>query len=160
MVDKTWLENWYKNSDPWKYRSEPDDLYRKTFLCNIINSYNPKKVLDIGCGEGFITEGITAETVHGLELSDKAASRFAKRINRVLVPEAPYSLVLTAGTLYKEYDHVQIANWIYDSKPELVVVAGIKDWLIPYSFGKILEQYEFDYRGHLRQQVTVYETST
>lgn len=160
VFDKNWLESWYEKSDPWSYRSEGDDAYRKHFICNIIKVYSPSKVLDIGCGEGFITEAIEAKELHGLEISDKAASRLASHIKRILVPEGPYDLVLTAGTLYKEYDHSQISSWIKDANANIVVVAGIKDWLLPYSFGKVVEQYEFDYRGHLRQQVTVYETST
>lgn len=160
MIDLDWLEAWYEKSDPWGYRSEADDAYRKTFLCQLVNAYKPKKVLDIGCGEGFVTESINADELHGLEISDKAAARIPSHIKRVLAPEGSYDLVLTTGTLYKEYDHTQIAAWIKQADSRWVVVAGIKDWLLPYSFGKIVEQHEFDYRGHLRQQVTVYETST
>ena len=160
MFEKSWFESWYATKDPWSYRSISDDINRKNILLKTIAECGPHdKVLDIGCGEGFITESIDSHEVHGIEISDSAASRFAPHIKRVHSPEAPYSLTLTAGTLYKEYDHVSIARWVVQSKSRWVLVAGIKDWLIPYNFGNIINQFEFDYRGNLRQQVTLYETS-
>lgn len=161
MFSKDWFETWYDKADPWSYRSNSDDIRRKKYILNLVEKYGPfDRAIDIGCGEGFITEDIKATEVYGLEISDKAAARFKPNVKRALVPEGKYDLVLTAGTLYKEYDHAQIASWITNCASRIVIVAGIRDWLIPYNFGTEIESFELEYRDYLTQKITVYEIST
>jgi SAM-dependent methyltransferase len=65
----------YNNPDPWNYRTTPDDQIRKEKIL----SYIPIKlcsILDLGCGEGFITEELKARRrVVGIDISEKALKR-------------------------------------------------------------------------------------
>jgi hypothetical protein len=65
---------------------------------------------------------------------------------------------MTTGTLYSQYNHEYIANTIKSCAVKYILVAGIKDWLIDYKFGKIVHDEEFQYREYT-QRVIVYEVS-
>jgi len=158
MQTKEELEKWYKTPDPWAYQSTQDDQYRKDQILNML----PRKytrALDIGCGEGFVTRDLPAIDIHGIELSDLAASRLPWNIRRIHVPEGMYDLVMTTGTLYAQYNHEQIYNWVKNSACVHILIAGIKDWLIDYDFGRVIQQKEFTYRQYI-QRVTLYEVGT
>jgi hypothetical protein len=157
MQSKEELEQWYKICDPWKYETTTDDLIRKNHLLELL-AIRYLRALDIGCGEGFITIDLPATDIHGIEISDNAASRFPWNVKRVHEPEGLYDLVITTGTLYKQYNHKQINDWIVSSACRHVLIAGIKDWLLPYSYGKILDKKEFNYREYT-QQIVLYEVS-
>ena len=161
MFQKEWFEEFYKKRDPWNYESTSDDAYRKQVLLSVMHDFGPfDRALDIGCGEGFVTKDIPANTIHGIEISDLAASRLPANVQRVLSPEGKYDLVITTGTLYKEYNYAQIIEWINTSASNIVLVAGIKHWFVPFSFGKLVKNLDFHYRGNLDQQVLVYEVSS
>ena len=49
------LEEWHKQQDPWSYENDPEDLKRKNILLSEIPAGTYDNVLDIGCGQGFIT---------------------------------------------------------------------------------------------------------
>lgn len=157
MQSKEELEQWYQVSDPWQYQQTPDDAHRKSIILGMLNS-NYIRALDIGCGEGFVTADLPAVDIHGIEISDNAASRFPWNVKRVHEPEGVYDLVMTTGTLYAQYDHEQIYNWVLLSSCKHILIAGIKDWLIPYSFGKLINEKEFQYRQYI-QRVSLYEIS-
>lgn len=151
------LEHWYQNPDPWAYKTTEDDNFRKDKILSYVTKYGPYyRALDIGCGEGFITEWIPSCEIHGIELSDLAAERFPKQVIRVHEPDRKYDLVMTTGTMYPQYDHQKIYNWIKECSARIVIIAGIKDWLIPYDYGKLLEEEEFKYREYT-QKISVYE---
>ena len=155
MQSKEELEQWYSNPDPWSYKTTEDDLYRKEQILDLL-SVRYTRAIDIGCGEGFVTQDLPAVDVHGIELSDLAASRLPWNVKRVHAPEGLYDLVMTTGTLYVQYNHEQIAHWILSCACRHILIAGIKDWLIPYSFGKPIKTKEFKYREYV-QSVTLYE---
>lgn len=139
------IENWYQTTDPWEYQIKHDDIYRKQQILDFLpQTYD--RVLDIGCGEGWITQDLPGKELHGIEWSDTAASRFPSNVNRVLAPEGKYDLVTTQGTLYTQYNHKQIAEWIKDSSTKHILVCGIEDWLLPYSFGTVIKETKFPYR--------------
>jgi protein-L-isoaspartate O-methyltransferase len=160
MQSKDELEHWYKQPDPWQYKTTQDDLERKAKLIMILSEISKgiqyERVLDIGAGEGYVTQDIFAKEIYGIEISDLAASRFPSNVKRVLEPEGKYDLVMTTGTLYSQYNHKQIVDWIRQSASKHILVAGIKDWLIDYSFGQVIHQSEFPYRQYV-QRVTMYE---
>lgn len=157
MQSKLELEHWYQNPDPWAYKTNKEDFTRRDKFYDILNKFGPfDRALDIGCGEGFITEFLPCAEIHGIELSDQAASRLPPIVKRVHQPDAKYDLVMTTGTLYPQYNHRQIYDWIMNSAARIIFIAGIKDWLVPYKYGKILHREEFTYREYV-QQVTVYE---
>ena len=154
MQTKEELESWYKNPDPWAYESTHDDLIRKENLLNML-TLKYRRALDIGCGEGFVTRDLPAINIHGIEISDIAASRLPSNVKRVHEPVGIYDLVITTGTLYQQYNHEQIAEWIRRAACCHVLIAGIKDWLIPYKFGIPIATKEFQYRQFV-QSVVLY----
>ena len=160
MQSKEELEQWYHKEDPWQYKTTQDDLKRKESLIMILseisNGIQYERALDIGAGEGYVTQDIFAKEIYGIEISDLAASRFPSNVKRVIEPEGKYDLVMTTGTLYSQYNHKQIVDWIRQSASKHILIAGIKDWLIDYSFGQVIHQSEFPYRQYV-QRVTVYE---
>ena len=127
MQSKEELEEWYKTPDPWAYQITEDDAKRKEIILEML-PYNYQRALDIGCGEGFITANLPAADIHGIEISDTAASRFPWNVKRVLEPVGVYDLVITTGTLYHQYNHAQIAKIIESCSCRHVLVAGIKAW--------------------------------
>lgn len=156
MQTKEELELWYKDKDPWGYETNPDDKIRRRNILSMMFYY--ERALDIGAGEGFVTTKIPADEIHGIEISDAAAERFPQNVKRVYEPEGKYDLVMTTGTLYEQYDHKQIVDWIHQSASRHVLISGIKDWLLPYTFGKVLMHKEFPYREYT-QSLTLYAIS-
>lgn len=159
MQSKEELEIWYTNPDPWNYTTNNDDAVRKQKILMALKKYAPyHRAIDIGCGEGWITQHLPAAKISGIEIADTAASRFPLNVTRVYEPQGKYDLVCTMGTLYKQYDNAQIFKWIIDSSSRHILIAGIKDWLIPYDFGKIIHSEEYTYREYA-QSLRIYEVS-
>ena len=150
MQTKQDLEEWYEQDDPWDYTVTPDDIYRKRFYLTVLDGLGEyfDRALDIGAGEGFITGDLPAGQIHAIEMSDKAASRLPKNVERVSAPQGEYDLVLATGLLYRQYDHEQIARLVSDAASEYVCVGGIVDWLLPYPFGRMIETFKFPYREY------------
>jgi hypothetical protein len=150
MQTKQELEEWYEQDDPWEYTVTPDDIYRKRFYLTVLEGLGEyyDRALDVGAGEGFITGDLPAEQIHAIEISDNAASRLPKNVERVFVPEGTYDLVLVTGLLYKQYDHERIARLVSDAASKHVCVGGIEDWLLPYPFGRMIETFRFPYREY------------
>jgi hypothetical protein len=101
--------------------------------------------LDVGCGECFITRHLPAKNIYGIELSDIAASRFPDNVKRVHQPEQNYDLVVSTGTIYSQYDHELMYNYIVKNATKHILISGIKDWILPKEFGKLIKQVEFPY---------------
>jgi hypothetical protein len=154
MQSKEELENWYLREDPWNYKTTKDDYFRKEKILSLLKKYD--KALDIGCGEGFITKDLPANEIFGIELSDNASLRLPSNITRLIQPVDTYDLVMTTGTLYQQYNHQQITNWIKQSASHHILVGGIKDWMIWSEFGEIINEIEFQYREYT-QIIRLYE---
>ena len=153
------LESQYNNLDPWQYETNPDDIYRKKFYLTVLsdlNSDNWKRALDIGAGEGFITRDLPADEIHAIESSDQAASRLPENVKRVYEPQGKYDLIICTGTLYEPYDHKKIYNNIIKSSCNTILIGGICDWIIPYSFGTLIKSFKFPYRKYI-SCLNVYE---
>jgi hypothetical protein len=154
MQSKEELENWYLREDPWNYKTTEDDYFRKEKILSLLKKYD--KALDIGCGEGFITKDLPANQIFGIELSDNASLRLPSNVTRLIKPVDKYDLVMTTGTLYQQYNHQQITNWIKQSASHHILVGGIKDWMIWSEFGEIINEIEFQYREYT-QIIRLYE---
>jgi hypothetical protein len=157
MQTKEELENWYSTEDPWEYKNTKSDIERKSKILSLLDNYD--RALDIGCGEGFITSDLPAKSIYGIELSDNASFRLNEKINRIHEPSGKYDLVMTTGTLYQQYNHPQITQWIEESASYHILVGGIKDWIIWSDFGKVVKEIEFQYREYT-QIVRLYEIIT
>jgi SAM-dependent methyltransferase len=150
------LERWYSQSDRWGYFHEPDDSIRLKNILRILDYYD--KAIDIGCGEGFITRHLPAKEIYGVDISDNAMSRLPENVTSLKEPNGKYDLVISTGTLYQQYNHKQIYEWIIASAKNHILIAGIKDWLIDYNFGIELKTLEFKYREYT-QKITLYKWS-
>ena len=156
------LEDWYQNEDPWGYKSNEDDRRRlKQILFTL--GWGPKvysRALDVGCGEGFVTSQLPAFEIHGLDISLKAMTRLPPNVKAVTKPEGKYDLVISTGTLYKQYDHERIYQIIMQAASKYILIAGIESWLINYNFGKELYRNAIQYRQEYNQLITLYELET
>lgn len=140
------LEQFYKQEDPWDYQTTEDDQKRKDIILSYLKP--AKRALDIGCGEGWITKDLPAKEIHGIELSDNAASRFPENVIRVSEPEGDYDLITAMGVMYKEYDNDLFHKWILDHASGLVLTCNIKGLEINYLPDPITE-FEFPYREYI-----------
>jgi hypothetical protein len=155
MQTKQELEHWYTDSDPWNYQQDPEDTYRKNFYMAVLEDVGPvfSKALDIGAGEGWITKDLPAIEKHAFEISDTAATRLPDGVERVTKISGKYDLVTATGVLYEQYNHPAMANLIHSvsakSCDTIIMIAGIKDWIQPYTFGKQIRHFEIPYREYV-----------
>ncbi len=158
MQSKQELEEWYKTPDPWGYETNSDDDERIRWILNAISDSHFDRALDIGAGEGLLTKLLPSRELHGIEISDLAASRFPATVKRVYQPQGKYGLVIATGVLYKQYNWRQMLDWIHEAKHGTVIVAGIEDWLVPEiaELGSPSFTGQFPYREFV-QSVRVYE---
>lgn len=154
MQSKEELEKWWETKDAWGYETNPDDLFRKEQILSFLKTY--KRALDIGAGEGWITKDLPAKEIYALEISDNASKRLPKNVTGIKEPEGKYQLILLTGVLYKQYNHVEMANIAKKHGCRHILVAGIDNWLIDYDFGKKIKETVFPYREY-KQRVMLYE---
>lgn len=158
MQSKKELENWYTDTDPWKYQTNKDDEFRRQKILDACGG-TYERALDIGAGEGWITKDLPAKEIHAIELSDVASSRFPNNVTRVDEPKGKYDLIIATGVLYQQYDWKRIHKWIEDSAVKRVVTCNIQDWEIPLLMGKEIHTEAFPYRDYT-QKLRVYDVST
>jgi len=131
MQTKEELEEFYQTPDPWKYQGNEEDLKRIAEIATValgVNKGKPyKKVLDIGAGEGYVTQYLPAKEKHGFELSDTAASRFPSSVKRVELPRKGYDLVVLAGVLYEQYDWRGMIDLAKRVGNRVIVTCNIKE---------------------------------
>ena len=160
MQTKNDLEEFYRTADPWGYRESLEDWKRKGYILGIMDMMadHYHRALDIGAGEGFITEDLNVmDTIEAIEVSDKAASRMHPRIKRVKKPTGKYDLVLASGVLYAQYDYLQVLRWIQEHAGWIVVTCSIKEWEINnLDQGKQIFYAEFPYR-EMKEVLRVYD---
>ena len=68
------LDDFYAAPDPWGYYNNPHDTIRKARILAALPRHDYQTALDIGCGNGFITNDLPAKQVIGLEFSEKAVT--------------------------------------------------------------------------------------
>ena len=116
IQSKIELDLFHTNEDPWGYENNTEDLVRKEILLGEIPQQQYKNVLDIGCGQGFITKYLPGENIWGVDLS-KNAIEFAKKnstgnkfnfiqgsifeIDKLV--DLKFELVVITGVLYPQY---------------------------------------------------------
>ena len=159
------LEKWYRKKDPWGYEQSPEDKKRKEILLSEIPDRHYKRILDIGCGNGFITRDLPGENIVGIDISKRAILRAKKnRQNRIqykigsifdlshLIHDK-YDLVVITGVLYPNYIGYSL-NLIYELIDEVIsdngilVSVHIDQWYkarFPYL---LLTQYFYNYKEY------------
>lgn len=154
------LEAWYATPDPWGYQKHPDDMYRKVTILSKLHGKSFERALDIGCGEGWITQDLPAKEIHGLELSENARKRLSPNVKGVTEPEGKYDLIVLTGGLYSQYDYEQMTRWIVEHASGLVLTCNIEEWEINrLPKEKLFHQETFPYREYT-QHLCLYDFST
>jgi 2-polyprenyl-3-methyl-5-hydroxy-6-metoxy-1,4-benzoquinol methylase len=109
------IEAWHSSKDPWNYNTNSYDLLRRDMLLSELPEIQFKNVLDIGCGQGFITKQIVADNVTGIDISHKAIE-YAQENYEGQVKflqgsifdvhttfENKFDLIIITGVLYQQY---------------------------------------------------------
>lgn len=104
------IEAWHSSKDPWKYKGNKDDMLRREILLSELSNKQYKNVLDIGCGQGFITKHINAQNVVGVDIS-KTAIEFAEE-------ECPSHVTFKQGSIFE-------VDQLFDTKFDLIVITGV-----------------------------------
>lgn len=109
------LEDWYSEGDPWGYFDNPQDAIRKARILSAIPSFEYENILDIGCGNGFLTNDLPGKNIFGVDISENVvawanehAASNAKYLCGSLfdlpVLDLPLmDLVVITGVLYPQY---------------------------------------------------------
>lgn len=110
------LEKWWEKPDPWEYESTADDINRRAMILSVLPQKKYKKILDIGCGNGFVTQRLPGEEIVGVDISANAI-RHAQTAGLAHIRYYPYSLfdlpdlhwtqsfdlIVITGVLYPQY---------------------------------------------------------
>lgn len=130
------LDQWYGSEDPWSYESNPEDTKRKSILLSEIPNREYNRVLDIGCGQGFITKDLPGQRIIGIDLSSEAITkaknlesdklRFQQcdlfNIHKELAGE--FDLIIITGVLYPQYIGASV-NLVYLLIDQLLSENGV-----------------------------------
>lgn len=166
------LEGFYQQSDPWQYETTPDDQKRKEIILSEIPEKKYNHVLDIGCGQGFITRDLPGKHLLGVDISANAIQQAKlyenERINFIQSSlfELPhklkdkYDLILITGVLYPQYignSHSLIYSIINKLLLDegILVCCHIDEWYQARFPFLMLEYYLFEYRKY-NQRLEVY----
>lgn len=113
------LERWYQAKDPWQYEANPEDSKRKQVLLSELPKRTYNRVLDIGCGHGFVTRDLPGKNIIGVDISQAAVDQgnaYAKRHKLSHLKyevgdlftldqqfDQPFDLIIITGVLYPQY---------------------------------------------------------
>lgn len=114
------LESFYNCPDPWQYEGNPSDELRLAKLLSFIpRPLNYRKTLDIGCGNGFVTEHLPGDEVVGIDISENACNAATVRVCKreggsrfhilqgdiwgLSDTDEVFDLIIITGVLYPQY---------------------------------------------------------
>lgn len=110
------LETWWERPDPWEYENNPDDLNRRAMLLSALPRRKYKRILDIGCGNGFATQRLPGEEIMGIDISANAISHARlsapphiqyRQCSLFQLPrvgwKCEFDLIVITGVLYPQY---------------------------------------------------------
>jgi hypothetical protein len=157
------IDDSYKTSDPWGYQKSPEDARRKAKIIEAAQScfeesLPPRRTLDIGAGEGWITKDLPGRELFAFECSDNAAARLPSNVKRVLDPVGAgekFDLVVATGIMYGHYDIRKFLDIIQNCASNMIVTSNIasweaQDWWAGLDLMKIAEE-TFPYNEHLQK---------
>lgn len=104
------IESWHSSKDPWDYNNNVDDTLRRDILLSELPKKEFENVLDIGCGQGFITKQIKAENVIGVDVSTSAIE-YAKQ-------DCPNHVTFMQGSIFE-------IDKLLDTKFDLIIITGV-----------------------------------
>ena len=159
------LNNFHKKKDPWGYSLNPDDLKRVEILLSEIPESKYMNVLDVGCGQGFVTSRLPGENIYGIDISTEAIKHANNRnieqvnfiqgsifdLNKMF--KKKFDLIIITGVLYPQYigDSSSLIYKIIDkllSDGGFLITVHIDEWYscqFPYLK---LKQFYYPYRDY------------
>jgi 2-polyprenyl-3-methyl-5-hydroxy-6-metoxy-1,4-benzoquinol methylase len=133
-----------KESDAWGYLSDARHLKRRDRIFSHLPNLAGKKVLEIGCAEGFITERLIAQsaTVVACDLSEQAVARARKHCNnsenatfvtsdiRQDIPGQHFDICIASDVLYylSETENRALAKRLADHMQQDGVLLFANEW--------------------------------
>jgi trans-aconitate methyltransferase len=130
------LDQWYGQPDPWGYYSSSDDQRRRDTLLSELPLRPYQRVLDIGCGQGFLTQSLPGHEIIGVDISASAIA-FARRkeypkchFQQASLFELPelfqkqFDLITITGVLYPQYIG-RATNLVYRIIDPLLARGGV-----------------------------------
>ncbi len=60
IANEVELNEFYQEKDPWQYQTTEDDTVRRDRLLSALPDRKFERVLDLGCGDGFVTDAIAS----------------------------------------------------------------------------------------------------
>jgi SAM-dependent methyltransferase len=158
------LDSFYDKPDPWGYDEHPDDALRTDMVLAHLPDIPFRRVLDIGCGNGFLTARLPGKEVVGVDISEKALGWARKRCrgrrysfirSGLLELDADqlgqFDLVVMTGVAYPQYigSALALAQIRIDSVLEpggWLLHVHITDWFkgsFPYA---LVDRHLYPYR--------------
>jgi predicted TPR repeat methyltransferase len=169
------FDEYEDDSDPFGYENNPEDNKRLAILIDLIPTSKFSRVLDLGCGNGFITSNIlNADEVIGIDVSPKAVdlanSRFKiqGKINHVALKRniltekvddiGKFDLIIATGVFYTHYlgfNHKLIekkCNYLLN-KMGFLISTHIKEMpnVIPSQNFIVIDRLIYDYKNYTHE---------
>ena len=167
------IEKWHQTEDPWRYENCKDDLLRKDILLSELPPQKYSRVLDIGCGQGFVTRDLPGDRIIGVDISLEAI-KHAKQyendkisfltasifeLNQLL--SEIFDLIIITGVLYQHYlgNSLRLIYLVIDqllSRNGILASVHINTWYqarFPYP---LISEYYYDYRSYIHR-LEIYE---
>lgn len=107
------IEAEYATPDPWGYFANPEDSLRREILIGELSAFNSTRVLDIGCGNGFITESIPGTSVTGVDISSTAIHEAKQRSTSDHIEYQSASLFELNPEIIGTFDCIVITGVLY-----------------------------------------------
>jgi len=162
------IEKWHQEKDPWKYEQTKDDEIRKYILLSEIPNRQYNHVLDIGCGQGFITRDLPGNFILGVDISLEAVKKSNEYQNDKIVFRQgsifelsqfilhKFDLIIVTGVLYPHYigKSLTLIYLIIDkllNTDGIVASVHINSWYnarFPYL---LVKEYYYDYREYIHK---------
>lgn len=161
------LDAFYQIDDPWGYDTNPHDQRRRSELLSLIGHLRPRRTLDIGCGNGFVTLTLPGKEVIGVDLSEMAVKHARQRASQLangtrfrfeamdifdVDPErlGLFDLVVITGVLYPQYigGAICVVRAIIDAiaAPGAVIAScHISDWKPPRLAHVLIDEVVYPY---------------
>lgn len=167
----------YQQEDPWGYEQREDDAERRNILLDVLTTQVPNvetlRILDIGCGEGFITRELPGAEVVGIDISEQAIKRannktsdprikfFKLDLNRLSETQEQqlgmFDVIIATGVFYKDYLEDDVIKKILKHlKPDgWLLSSHIREWEKQHVPLPIVHEQLFRYRSY-EQHLTLH----
>lgn len=110
IQSKKELDEFHEKDDPWGYETNKDDKKRKEILLSELPDFEYENVLDIGCGQGFITKDLPGKNIYGVDISHTAIE-FANKIS-------VENLTFKQGSIFE-------IDTLFNKKFDLIIITGV-----------------------------------